>query len=109
MRFFHNHEGADREDKKEHSVKEALIQLQIREFYKNHNHVIGNGDELIQSMANSEINRSIACGFGWASNDLCVMGNNAIIRLYNEKRFNSRKNFWLNILLCYSRINLQLY
>ena len=54
-------------------------------LYENSNAVIGNGEQLIRSMENSEINRSIACGFGWASNDLCVMGNNAIIRLSNEQ------------------------
>ncbi len=54
-------------------------------LYKNSNAVIGNGNDLIRSMENSEITKSIACGFGWASNDLCVMGNNAIIRLSNEQ------------------------
>ena len=46
---------------------------------------IDNGDQLISSMRSSEISRSIACGFGWASNDLCVFGNNAIINLVNRE------------------------
>ena len=46
---------------------------------------IDNGDQLIQSMKNSKISKSIACGFGWASNELCVLGNNAIISLVNKE------------------------
>ncbi len=42
-------------------------------------------DQLINAMDSAGIARSIACGFGWSINDLCRMGNDAIIeavRLY---------------------------
>ena len=46
---------------------------------------IDNGEQLIRSMRNSKISKSIACGFGWASNALCILGNNAIINLVNRE------------------------
>ena len=45
-------------------------------------------EQLIDSMDLAGISRSIACGFGWSTNDLCREGNDAImdaVRLYPSR------------------------
>ena len=48
-------------------------------LYENPKAAIATVDDLLAAMDSEEVEKSVACGFGWTTPELCTLGNDAII------------------------------
>lgn len=67
-----------------HREKFLKLDLTFAELFQNPNSLVSNIQDLLHSMDNNNIDKSICCGFGWTSKKLAKLSNDYIIESYNN-------------------------